>query len=101
MAELVAVMFSHARDDMSQHIDRLYGFIENLRSLDTVFDDSLALGILVASTEVSELFPITAAINTRAGKDPSWYDVSSRLIEEAKDLQSGNGRDRATAASSG
>lgn len=52
--------------------------------MDTVFDDSLDIGILVASIEVSELFSVTAATKTFADKDLTWEDVSIHLIEEMK-----------------
>lgn len=99
MAELVCVKFTNAREDISKHVDRLAGLLEQLRSMNTPLPDSLAIGILVASIEVSELTPVTAAIKTLADKDLNWEEVSSRLIEECKALRTSSGKDRAAAAS--
>lgn len=37
--------------------------------MNTVLDDLLAIGVLVASIEVAELLPVTTAIKTLAEKD--------------------------------
>lgn len=99
MAELVSLKYGNLRDDISKHIDRMAGLLEQLRSMNTVLDDALAIGILVASIEVSELSAVTAAIKTLAEKDLVWEDVSSRLIEECKSIKTSH-KDRASAASS-
>lgn len=47
----------------------------------TTMEDSLAISILVASVEVSQLLPVTAVIKTLDEKDRCWADVSNSLIE--------------------
>ena len=90
MSELVSLKYTSLRDDVGKHIDKLAGIIEQLRSMGTNFDDSLAIGILVASIEVPELGPATAAIKTLADKDVKWEDVCARLIDESKTMKSGS-----------
>ena len=101
MSELVSMRYTSIRDDMARHVDRMAALIEQLRSMKTTLDDSLAIGILVASIDVPSLLPITAAIKTLAESDINWEDVTSRLIEESKTLTSSSGPvDRANAAMS-
>ena len=45
-------------------------------------DDTLEIGIIVFSINMSELAPVTAAIKTLAESEIKWEAVSSRLIEE-------------------
>ena len=49
MSELVSIRYTTVKDDISKHIDRLAGIIEQLRAMGTTFEDALAIGILVAS----------------------------------------------------
>lgn len=100
MSELVSIRYNSIREDMDKHIDKLAGIIEQLRSMGSTFDDALAIGILVASITVSELMPATAAIKTLADKDIKWEEVSSRLIEEVKNIKSSNRTPRANSANS-
>lgn len=98
MSELVSIKYTSLGDDIDKHIDKVEGLIEKLRAMGTVFDDSLAIGILVASIDLPEMAPATAAIKTLADKDVNWESISSRLIDEAKNLKSGT-RTRSHAAS--
>ena len=98
MSELVSLRYTSIKDDMDKHIDKMAGLIEQLRAMGSIFDDALAIGILVASIDVSELLPATAAIKTLSDKEVKWEDVSSRLIDEAKNLKSGFTNNRSYAA---
>ena len=100
MSELVSIRYNSLREDIDKHIDKLAGIIEQLRSMGSTFDDALAIGILVASISVPELMPATAAIKTLADRDIKWEDISSRLIEEVKNLKSSNRTPRANLANS-
>lgn len=101
MSELVGTRFTNLNADMSAHVDKMAGLIEQLRSMGTTFDDSLAIGMLVASIEVSELFAVTASIKTLSADSVNWEQVSNRLIEETKTITSGSrGIIRASAANS-
>lgn len=63
----------------------------------TFFDESLAVVILVASIDIPQLIPTTAAIQTLANKDVKWEDVNAMLIDKAKPLKNGP-RNRSSAA---
>lgn len=52
----------------------------------TLFEDSLALGVLVASIDASKRNSATAAMKTLTKRDPNREDVTSRLNEECKTL---------------
>lgn len=64
VSALVSLKYTTTRDDIDKHIDKLAGIIEELCSMGTTFDYLLAIGILVASIDVPELNPATAAIKT-------------------------------------
>ena len=81
MSELVSIRYTTIKDDIAKQIDLLAGIIEQLRAMGTTFDDALAIGILVASIDVTELMPATAAIKTLTDKDMKWEEISGRLIE--------------------
>ena len=91
MTELVSMRYTNIRDDMSVHIDKMAGLVEQLRSMGTTMDDTLAIGILVSSIEVTELLAVTASIKTLAESDINWEAVSSRFIEEVHTLYEPNG----------
>lgn len=55
--------------------------IESLPSLGSTFDGGLAIGILVSSIGVSELFPTVAFIITLSDLDIKWEKISSLLIK--------------------
>lgn len=101
ISELVSIRYTSLLEDLSKHIDRLAGLVEQLRGMFTVLYDSLAIGILVVSIEVSQLFPATAAINTLGDADLNCKDVSSGLIKEMNTLRGNfvSSTDRAAAAS--
>lgn len=84
---------------MSKAIDRLAGVIEQLREMKTEFADSLAIGILFASIDVTQILPATAAIKTHTEDKLTRGDVRNKTIEEVKTINSGNSMaDRATNA---
>lgn len=98
MSELLSIQYTSLRDEIEKHIDRMAGVMEQLRGMGTTFDDALAIGSLVASIEVQELMPTVAAIKTLSDKDIRWKAVSSRLIEEVKNLKSSGRSNRAHSA---
>ena len=55
MSELVSIRYTSLKEDIDKHIDRMAGLIENLRSMGSTFDDTLSIGILVASIDVADL----------------------------------------------
>lgn len=84
MSELVSLSYTSLRDDMDKNIDKLDGTIKQLRAMGTLFEESLAIRIIVASINVPVLSPATVASKTLADKDFNWKDISARLIDEAK-----------------
>lgn len=84
MSELVSTKYTSLREDMAKLVDRMTALVEQLRSMGTVFDESLAIDILVVSIDVFDLQLVTAAMKTLADADITWEEVSNRLIEEAK-----------------
>lgn len=95
-SELVSIKYTSVKDDMSKHVDRLAGLIAQLRRMGTNFDETLAIGILVASVEAQPLLSVTAAIKTISEKDLKWEDVASRLMDEVRSARRSS--DRASAA---
>lgn len=89
VSELVSTRYSSLREDMSVHVDRMAGLIEQLKSMGMTLDESLSIGILVASIEVQELMPVTASIKTLSESDVKWEEVSNRLIEDSNSISSG------------
>lgn len=99
VSEIVSTRYCSLNEDMSVHVDRMAGLLEQLKSRGMTIDDSLAIGILVASIDVPELMPVTASIKTLAEADVKWEEVANRLIEDSKSISSGNGLSaRASAA---
>lgn len=86
MSELVSMRYVSLRSDMSTHVYKMAGLIEQLLAMGTSFDDALAVGILVASIDVTELSPVTASIETLSNDKITWEAVSTRLIEEVHTL---------------
>lgn len=58
------------------------GLIELLKRMGNELADSLFIGIFVASIQVPQLLPVTAAIKTLAEMDITWENVTSRLLED-------------------
>ena len=82
MSELVSMRFTSLTDDLSGHIDRMAGLLEQLFSMGSGVADSLAISILVASIEVPLLQPVTAAIKTLAESNINWEDLTNLPFEE-------------------
>lgn len=102
MSELVSMRYMTLKDDLSGHFDRMAGLLEQLKAMENSLDDSLYIGILVASIEVSHLLPVTAAIKTLVEKDVKLKEVTGRLLEERTILLTDDGRrDRASPAHAG
>lgn len=59
---------------------------EQLKGMKTILEDSLLIGILVASVTVDDLKASTAAIKMRSDNNLKWEEVTARLIEEVKTL---------------
>lgn len=86
MSELVSLCFSSMKDDMAKHVGRMAAIVEQLRRMKTTLDDSLAIGILVASIQVPQLQPVTQSIKTLPEDSVTWDVVTSKLIEESMSI---------------
>lgn len=86
MSELVSVHYTDRSKDISTHIDRLDSLVSQIKGMRIPFDDTMAIGILIASIKVTRLAPVVAAIKTIPDKDITWDAVAARLIEDWKDL---------------
>lgn len=64
MSDFVGTRYSSLGDDMSAHVAVMAALIEQLRGMGITFDDTLAVGILVSSLDVTELAPVAALIET-------------------------------------
>lgn len=84
ISELVSVRFRYPKAEIAKHIDGMAGIVEELRNMDGELDETLTVGTLVASIEVSELALGTAAVKTLAKKNIKWQAVSGSLIKEWK-----------------
>ena len=82
MAEFVSMHYSDRSQDISKHIDAMASVARALRSAGVTLDDTMAVGVLIASIKVSRLAPVVAAIKTVAYKDMTWDKVATRPIEE-------------------
>lgn len=97
MLEPRSITYTGIRDDISKHIDRLDGLLKQLQEIGAKLDETLEIGILVASSKVTKRTPVTEAIRKLAESDLKWETVSTRLIAEAISLRSGPVRDKAAA----
>lgn len=88
MSDMINTRYSSHQDYISAHCDNMAGLIEQIRSMGTAFYDSLAIGILVYSIEVAELFPVIASINTLSDDKHNWEDVTKLLIEDTNSIVS-------------
>jgi len=86
MTELVSLRYMSVNKDMSTHVDKMAGILEQLAAMDTRIQDELAVALLVASIEAPELEAVTAAIKTLSDDTATWDDVTQRLIEEQRGL---------------
>lgn len=80
--------------------DRLDGFFGRLRATGAKFSEAVAIGILVATIEATEVLPVTTAIKTLSKEDLSCEATGNGLLEETNALKTG-GRDRAATAIAG
>lgn len=62
MVELVSLRYSNPRNDITKHIDRMAAIVEQLAAMESSMDDSLPVGILIASINDAEMRPVVAAI---------------------------------------
>ena len=86
MSELVSTTYKNLSKDIRKHIDKLAGLVAQLKSMKTNLDDTLAVGIMLASIQVPALAPVVAAIKTLADDQVTWDDVATRLIEKWREL---------------
>lgn len=93
ISELVSVRYTNVKHDITKHIDRMAALQEQLKSMEAIMDDAVQVGILIASIDVLELTPVTAAIKTLAEKDITWETVTERLIEEWRGLTNAHKED--------
>lgn len=54
------------------------------------FDDTMAIQILVASLNVTDLVPVAASIKRLWNDKLSWEEVSNRRVEEVKSITTGH-----------
>lgn len=80
------------------NIDSMDGLIKTLQQIRSTFDESLEIGILVASINVSNSMSAVAAIKTLNEKGIKWEHVSSRFIEETNNMKSSGQQIRAKKA---
>ena len=99
MVELVSLRYRGVRSDISKHIDKMASLLEQLRAMNAIIDDPLAVGILLASIDVEELGPVVAAIKTLSEESVKWDGVAERLIEESRSIRT-SGHVQATVAKS-
>jgi len=95
MTELVSLRYMSVNKDMSTHVDKMAGILEQLAAMDTRIQDELAVALLVASIEAPELEAVTAAIKTLSDDTATWDDVTQRLIEEQRGLHHRNRYEKA------
>lgn len=86
MSDLLSLQYTSPSKDISKHVDRLAGLLDQVRAMKTSIDDTFAIGILVASIKAPALGPTIAAIKTVSGNELTWDGVAQRLIEEWRDL---------------
>lgn len=75
MSELVSMHYCKVPSDMTMQIDKMAALLEQLRSMKATIDDSMAIGILLASIEVQELAPVVAAIKTLSENNVTWTEL--------------------------
>lgn len=90
MAELILTEYPSLQEDMSEHIGKPAGLLEQFSSMNLALLDTLAVSILVVLVEVNGLIPVTTVIETLADKKLSWKEVPSRLIEKKTALRHGS-----------
>ena len=86
MAEFVSLHYTDRTNNIATHIDRMASLVAKLKSMSLPIDDTMAIGVLVASIKVASLAPVVAAIKTIPASDMTWDTVASRLIEDWGDL---------------
>lgn len=72
ITEFVSVRYKSPCKDIAKHIDKMAAIVEELRNMDMKLDNTLTVGILVASIKAPELAPVVAAIITLAENDLKW-----------------------------
>lgn len=84
MTELVGFKYTSLKIDILKHVNKMSTIVEQLRAMETILEDPLAIKLLVVSIEVASLKPVTAAIMTLEEDKLTWEAVTERLIEECK-----------------
>ena len=88
ITELVSIRYKNVRKDIAKHVDKMSGIVSELKGMKMNLEDTLTVGVLVASIEAPELSAVAAAIKTLAEDDLKWENVAARFIEEWKNLKS-------------
>lgn len=101
MVELVSIRYTNPKQDIAKHIDRMAALFEQLTAMEATMDESLQVGILIASIEVEDLRAVSAAIKTLADDDVKWDTVAERLIEECAALKKASHAPHSSAAAKG
>lgn len=92
ISKLEYTSYSSLRAVRKSHFDRMATPIEQLRSMGTIFEDALAVDILMLSFRVLKLDSVTASIPTLSEDKGTWGAVSARLTEEQKCLVSASSK---------
>ena len=69
ITELESARFVNIKSDITKHIDRMASILEQVKAMDVKIENAIQIGLLIASIDVLELRPVTAAIKTLAEKD--------------------------------
>lgn len=62
--EVVLTKYSSLQEDVSKHIDKHTGFVEQFSAMDAALSRSLAGAIFVELIKLSALMPVMASIET-------------------------------------
>lgn len=92
MSQLVSIRYKSVNEDISRHMDQITALVEQISSMGTNLAEDLTIGILVSSIEVSVLQTVAATMKKLAEKEIYWEYFTSRLIEELKSVNYGNGK---------
>ena len=87
MTELISIRYGSLCKYIGVHTDKMARIVEQLAGMDTAIPDELAITLLIASINVSEIAPIAAAIKTVSDDLTHWESVMTRLIEEQNSLR--------------
>ena len=86
MGLLFSMKLERTSGSLEEHVDRMADIIDQLRSMNTTVEESLAVGVLLSSIVAPELQNVTAAIRTLADDNLTWEVATERLLDEHRTL---------------